>query len=88
MIEYASFFGSIQIIRYLKYNKVPLTFSLWNYVVHSNNADLIHFLEENKVIPGYNKSLFANSFYDLFKKESLDDALKESIKCHHNAISN
>lgn len=49
LIEYASFYGSIQIVRYLQYNNVPLSDSLWLYAVHSNNADLIHFLEENKV---------------------------------------
>ena len=46
LIEYASFFGSIQIIQYLKYNKVPLTSSLRLYAIHSNNPELIHFLEE------------------------------------------
>ena len=54
LIEYAAFFGSIQIIRYLKYSKVQLTESLWIYAIHSNNAELIHFLEENGVKPEKN----------------------------------
>ena len=51
MIEYAAFFGSIQIIRYLQYNNVSLANTLWLYAVHSYNAELIHFLEENKIKP-------------------------------------
>lgn len=51
LIEYAMFFGSIQIIRYLYYNKVSLTNSMWLYVIHSNNPKLIHFLEENEILP-------------------------------------
>ncbi|KAK8843299.1 hypothetical protein M9Y10_025154 [Tritrichomonas musculus] len=74
LIEYAAFFGSIQIIQYLKYNNVPLTSSLWLYAVHSNSAELIHFLEENNI----NKTT----------KQNIEDILIESIKCHHNDISN
>ena len=75
LIEYAAYFGSIQIITYLKYNNVPLTFSLWLYTVHSNNPELIHFLEENDIKLNTNKSFS-------------DNVLIESIKCHHNDISN
>ena len=70
LFKYAAFYGSIQIIQYLKYNKVPLIPSLWIYAVHSNNAKIIRFLEENKV------------------SHSFDKVLIESIKCHHNSISN
>ena len=72
LINYAAFFGSTQIVRYLQFFKVPLISSLWLYSVHSNNGDLIHFLEENQV-----------STDNLF-----DDILNESIKCHHNDLSN
>ena len=78
LIEYAAFFGSIQIIQYLKYYKVPLTPSLWIYAIHSKNAELIHFLEENKVKPEQNKKA---------KKEPFEDVFIESIKCHHNDIA-
>ena len=93
LIEYAAFFGSIQIIQYLKYNNVPLTSSLWLYTIHSNNAELIHFLEENEIKPEKNieknKNRSAHSLYiNNNNKESFDDVLIESIKCHHNAISN
>lgn len=50
IIEYACFFGAIQIIKYLHINYVELESDLWTYSIHSNNADLIHFLEEKKVL--------------------------------------
>lgn len=46
LIEYAAFFGSIQIFNYLRMNQVEMKFSLWYYAMHSNNAELIHLLEE------------------------------------------
>ena len=46
--------------------------SLWLYSIHGNNPEMIHFLEENKVIP---------------KDKSYEECLKESIKCHHNEIA-
>ena len=78
VIENAAFFGSIQIIRYLKYNKATLTNSLWLYTIHSKNAELIHFLEENKIEPERNQKT---------TKEPFDDVFIESIKCHHNDIA-
>ncbi|KAK8839440.1 hypothetical protein M9Y10_031793 [Tritrichomonas musculus] len=75
LIEYATFYGSIQIIQYLKYNNVPLTESLWLYAVHSNNADMIHFLEGTEIIK------------DNSDKKIYDEVIRESIKCHHNDIT-
>lgn len=72
LIEYATFFGSIQIFQFLKYSEVKLTPSLWKYAIHSQNAELIHILEENHVIPD------DKTFYEI---------LKEAIKCHHNDIA-
>ncbi|KAK8837403.1 hypothetical protein M9Y10_036837 [Tritrichomonas musculus] len=46
LIEYAAFYGSVEIFKYLKYNNVELKPSLWLYAIHSRNADLIHILEE------------------------------------------
>ena len=73
LIEYSAFFGSIQIFQYLRMNGVKLTESLWPYAIHSNNAELIYILEENKVGP-------PNGEYKI--------CLIESIKCHHNNIAN
>ena len=73
LIEYASFYGSVQIFQYLNFNNAEMTSSLWIYAIHSNNAEIIHFLEENQVeIPSEN--------YEL--------CLNEAIKCHHNDIAN
>ena len=71
LIEYAAFYGSIQIFQYLNLNQVELKSSLWDYAVHSNNPEMIHLIEEIKFnsIPQ-----ILNAFY-------------ESIKCHHNDIA-
>ena len=72
LIEYAAFFGSIQIFRYLQMNGVELTPSLWIYAIHGKNAELIHFLEENNVKP---------------EDGTYKECYKEAIKCHHNDIA-
>ena len=72
LIEYAAFFGSIQIFQYLRFNNVPLESSLWLYSIHSKNANLIHLLEENQVEPN---------------DSSYEECFIESIKCHHNDIA-
>ena len=72
LIEYAAFYGSIQIVRFLQYSNVKLEPSLWIYSIHSNNAELIHYLEENDVSPPNN---------------SYETCLIEAIKCHHNDIA-
>ena len=73
LIEYAAFYGSIQIFKYLQMNNVKLTSSLWLYTIHSNNPELIHLLEENHIKP-----------IDTTYKE----CTLEAIKCHHNEIAN
>lgn len=40
LIEYAAFFGSVQIFKYLVLNKVK---------IHGQNAEIIHLIEENNV---------------------------------------
>ena len=49
LIEYSIFYGSIQISKYLAMNKVKLLSSLWIYAIHSNNPEILQFLEENQV---------------------------------------
>ena len=71
LIEYAAFFGSIQIFQYLKINEAELNDSLWIYAIHSKNPDIIHILEEILNMPN-----------DLFL-----DVYKETVKCHHNDIA-
>ena len=71
LIEYAAFFGSIQILQYLWKSGIELMPKTLNYSIHSNNHELIHFLIENLDNP-------LNSYYD---------CLIESIKCHHIEVS-
>ncbi|KAK8838958.1 hypothetical protein M9Y10_032418 [Tritrichomonas musculus] len=73
LIEYASFCGSNDIIKYMHMNRVELTPSMWIFAIHSKNAELIRYLEENHVPPPY---------------DDYETILRESIKCHHNDISN
>ena len=83
LIEYAAFFGSIQIIKYLEMQGAELTSSLWLYVIHSQNAELIHFLEDCHIEPRF-------KFYRRYKKveeKSYEGCFKESIKCNHNAFA-
>ena len=53
LIEYAAFFGSIQIFNYLRLNKVDLSPSLWLYSIHSHKIELIHILEEKEILVNY-----------------------------------
>ena len=46
LIEYAIFYGSIKILKYLYFNKVEINENLWEYGIHSNNPNIIHYLEE------------------------------------------
>lgn len=73
LIEYAAFYGSIQIFQYLRFNNVEMSKRLWLYAIHGKNGELIHLLEENRIFPEYGS---------YFK------CLQESIKCHHNDIVN
>lgn len=72
LIEYAAFYGAIQIIRFLISNDIELEPPLWIFAIHSNNAEIIHFLEENHVKP---------------PDGTFKSCLDEAIKCHHNGIA-
>ena len=73
LIEYAAFYGSIQIFQYLLMNKVELTSMLWLYSIHGRIAEIIRLLEENHV--------------DQLSYKFYEKCLRESIKCHHNEIT-
>ncbi|KAK8841752.1 hypothetical protein M9Y10_026699 [Tritrichomonas musculus] len=47
LIEYAAFYGSIQIFRFLRLSDVEITDSIWTYAIHSDNGDLIHLIESD-----------------------------------------
>lgn len=70
LIEYAAFFGSIQIFKYLASKGVELYPALWNYAVHGNNAKILEFLEEKKLKFHYESMFVKNSDYDSCEPES------------------
>lgn len=72
LIEYAAFFGSINIFQYLQLQEVDLKETLWLFVIHSNSPEMIHLLENNHVEPS---------------DTTFCECYKEAIKCHHNAIA-
>lgn len=82
LIDYAAFFGSIQIINFLKIEGAKLTPLMWLEAIHGKNADLIHLLEENHIDPTV--IVFKNHM----KEKSYEGCFKESIKCHHNELVN
>ena len=71
LIEYAAFFGSIQIFNYLITNNAEIKPSMWLYAIHGKNAEIIHHLEENHIEP---------------ENKKYTECINESIKCHHNDI--
>ena len=73
LIEYAAFFGSIQIFKYLFLNKAKIKAIIWIYAMHSYNPELINFLEENHIQQ---------------RNETYFKCFKEAIKCHHIDVSN
>ena len=96
-LEYATFFGSIQIFQFIKLNSFELTSSLWLYAIHGKNPDIIHLLEENGVIPNSYKECLLESikchhneikeyFQTNYRNEINDsdiDILKQSIKSYN-----
>ena len=74
LIEYAAFFGSIQIFKYLYKNEVKLTPSLWYYAIHGKDDEIFHILEENLI--------------SISENESYVQIFNESIKCHHIDAAN
>lgn len=77
LIQYASFFGSIQIFNYLMNNDVNLDQSLWIHSIHSNKSEMLSILEENHVkIKSYEELIeesikcFHIDFADYFIRES------------------
>ena len=77
LIEYAVFYGSIQIFNYLKQNEAKLRSSLCIYAIYGNNPEIINFIEENKILLSTEDKNF-----------SYDQIFYESIKCHHIDVAN
>ena len=77
LIEYAAFFGSIQIFNFLIMNNIKLTKSLWFYSIHGGNGEIIHLLEDNHIDPPKN-----DDQCNVYNKIYI-----EAIKSHHNEIA-
>ena len=80
LIEYAAFFGSIQIFNFLKIHEVELKPSLWIYAIHSNNAEIISILESNNIelnqVDCFNEAIKChhNNIAYYFKENYLSDS--------------
>lgn len=47
IIEYAAFFGSFQIFKYLYEQKVKVSSSIWLYAIHGQNKEILNYLQKN-----------------------------------------
>ena len=75
IINYAAFFGSIQIFKFLLKSNIRIDKDVWYYAIHGRNVELIHIIEDQ----GFNLSVFND--------DEILSLLKEAIKCHHNEIA-
>lgn len=94
LIEYASFFGSLQIVQYLHQNNAKLKGKLWYFAVHSNNLEIVRLCEENKLVSIINNFenliKYSRWYMPEYRSESTENLrlLREAVKCHHNDIYN
>lgn len=72
LIEYATFYGAIQIFQYLKLNGAELTQDMFPYSIYSRNPDMIHLVENNLIRPSH---------------KSIGQIINEAIKYHYNNIA-
>ncbi|KAK8840120.1 hypothetical protein M9Y10_031058 [Tritrichomonas musculus] len=75
LIEYAAFYGSVKIFNFLRMNNVKVQPSLMKFAIHSNNADMIHHVEE--FVDKEDLSV------EYFNQLSFD----ETLKCHSFHLS-
>ena len=91
LINYAAFYGSIEIFKFLHLNGCKTNSKIWLYAIHSKNFELIQYIESNQ-IPFPNKlkvRLFKTSFCGCSSYENgYEVLLDESINCHHNELAN
>ncbi|KAK8850281.1 hypothetical protein M9Y10_018410 [Tritrichomonas musculus] len=90
LIDYAAFFGSICIFKYLFINKVRINPDLKFCAIHGRNPEIIHFLEENKIIQNEISLIFesikchhnelANYFLSNLQNNEISKILDENHK--------
>ena len=81
LIEYAIFFGSIQIFNYLRMSDSKLYDYYFYYAIHSNSPEMISIMEEEN---------FYHAKSNQKNKKEYDDCLnllKASIRCFHNDVA-
>lgn len=71
LIEYATFFGSSQIFKYIYKNGCKITPYLWIYAIHGDDAEIFDILVQNKVEP---------------PDKTYQRCIRELIMCHHNHL--
>lgn len=72
LIEYAAFYGSYQIFKFLNENLIELIPSLWLFAIHGKNIQIIKYLESKSIQP---------------PGGSFEICLNEAVKCHHTEIA-
>ena len=72
LIQYAAFFGSIQIFKYLLNNSISVDEQIFPYAAHSNSGELINSIEEMEIYP---------------KVDTYLSMAINSMKCYHNEIA-
>lgn len=88
LIEYAAFFGAIQIFKHLLFNKIELTPSLWWLVIHGKNDEIVRILIDNHIEPFsylglFNEAIIChhNDMANYFKNNYLfDQSYTNSLK--------
>lgn len=80
--EYAAFFGSVKIFKYLISNDVSIFPLTLQYAVHSRSSEIIHLIEETELV---NDKLYTGP-----QDENSVNIMCafEAIKCHHNDLAN
>lgn len=94
LIEYAAFFGSPQIFKYLSKNGATLTNNVWTAAVHGQNPEIFNLLEElgqtdyinteclNESIKCHNIDV-TNYFLKNYKEIENEDSFIKSIKYYN-----
>ncbi|KAK8843716.1 hypothetical protein M9Y10_024781 [Tritrichomonas musculus] len=103
LIQYAAFYGSTQIFKYLKDNVSSLNKSLWPYAIHGQCPEIIHILEEENIDPDSYEDCLIESIKchhndianyienNYLNHERIEKSFKifhQSIKCHNYAFVN
>ena len=96
LIEYAAFFGSIQIFKYLYKNEVKLTPSLFIYAIHGDDSEIINIVEEKVELSIGNLKEEGEEEDEEEEDDNKDELTNitylkcffKAIECHHNDVAN